>query len=370
MAGFRSFIQGGFECATHKNIHKTRIDVTESSRHCEFVSQDYARLREVGIKTIREGARWHLIEKQLGRYDFTSLERLYESAEREGVEIILDLMHFGWPDFVDVFSPDFIAQFADFACATARFLKRWGLKEHLIIPINEMSFLAWAGGDEGLINPHQRGRGGELKRQLASAAISASKVFLDELPTVRLLSAEPVIHIVGREEVAGDCLAAERHRLAMYEATDMLTGRLCPELGGMPEYIDVIGVNFYSRNQWVNHSGPLTRDDARYKPFHKILAEVWERYNKPVLVSETGTEDDERPSWFEYVSGEVTAARRLGVPVEGICLYPILNHPGWDDDRHCCNGLWDYADESGAREIYQPLARVIRRQQELRELAA
>ena len=115
MAGFRSFIQGGFECATHKNIHKTRIDVTESSRHCEFVSEDYARLRDVGIKTVREGARWHLIEKQLGRYDFTSLERLYESAEREGIEVILDLMHFGWPDFVDVFSPDFIAQFADFA---------------------------------------------------------------------------------------------------------------------------------------------------------------------------------------------------------------------------------------------------------------
>jgi hypothetical protein len=51
-----------------------------------------------------------LIGNQPGRYDFTSLEGLYESAEREGIEIILDLMHFGWPDFVDVFSPDFIAQ--------------------------------------------------------------------------------------------------------------------------------------------------------------------------------------------------------------------------------------------------------------------
>ena len=47
---------------------------------------------------------------------------------------------------------------------------------------------------------------------------------------------------------------------------------------------------------------------------------------------------------------------KAGVPVDGVCLYPIVNHSGWDDDRHCYNGLWDYCDEKGDREIYQPLA--------------
>ena len=44
-------------------------------------------------------------------------------------------------------------------------------------------------------------------------------------------------------------------------------------------------------------------------------------------------------------------------------LYPIVNHPGWVDDRHCHNGLWDYADENGVREIYEPLAMELARQQ-------
>jgi hypothetical protein len=57
----------------------------------------------------------------------------------------------------------------------------------------------------------------------------------------------------------------------------------------------------------------------------------------------------------------VGLAMNSGVRVEGICLYPILNHPGWDDDRHCHNGLWDYADETGEREIYHPLAEEIHR---------
>jgi len=56
---------------------------------------------------------------------------------------------------------------------------------------------------------------------------------------------------------------------------------------------------------------------------------------------------------------------RAGVPVEGVCLYPILNHPGWDDDRHCFNALWDYPQANGERVIYRPLADELARQQTL-----
>jgi hypothetical protein len=38
-----------------------------------------------------------------------------------------------------------------------------------------------------------------------------------------------------------------------------------------------------------------------------------------------------------------------------VTLYPVLNHPGWVDERHCHNGLWDYADENGQRATYEPL---------------
>lgn len=39
-----------------------------------------------------------------------------------------------------------------------------------------------------------------------------------------------------------------------------------------------------------------------------------------------------------------------------------MNHPGWDDDRHCYNGLFDYADADGNREVYEPLAEEVTRQ--------
>ena len=54
--------------------------------------------------------------------------------------------------------------------------------------------------------------------------------------------------------------------------------------------------------------------------------------------------------------------RRGGVPVHGLCLYPILNYPGWDDDRHCQSGLWGYPGPAGEREIHLPLAEELARQ--------
>jgi hypothetical protein len=145
----------------------------------------------------------------------------------------------------------------------------------------------------------------------------------------------------------------------------MLCGRLQPELGGRPEYLDILGLNFYPRNQWIHNTGySLLPGHPRHRLFRNIIEDVWNRYNRPLFVSETGTEDDYRAVWMNYVCSEVMHSMQAGIPVHGICWYPILNHPGWDDDRHCCNGMFDYAAPDGSREIFQPLAQALAVQQQ------
>ncbi|MBV9763810.1 MAG: beta-glucosidase [Acidobacteriaceae bacterium] len=353
---FRSFVQAGFECSTHKIRNGKRLDLIRSTQHDRFAREDYRRLRDFGIHTARIGARWHLIEDSPGIYNFESLAVLLDAANAIGIEVLLDLMHFGWPEHVQVLEPSFVSSFGRFTHALARFLKRRRDLCRIFAPMNEISFLSWAGGDVAALNPHTRGRGNELKRNLVRAAILASDILLNELNDVRLFWPEPVIHIVGNPAIIGDEIEAEKHRLAQFEAWDMLCGRLAPELGGKPEYLDVLGLNFYDRNQWLNNSTILHRGNPSYRPFHQIIEEIWRRYRRPMFVSETGTEDCRRAEWFNYICEEVLTAHSANIPVHGICLYPILNHPGWDDDRHCHNGLFDYADESGNREIYWPLA--------------
>src|ERR1700685_3751650 len=297
---FKSFFQAGFECSTHKLRNGKRLDLLRSTQHDRFAAKDYQRLREFGIRTIRVGARWHLIEQAPGRYEFDSLAVILDAAAETNTEVILDVLHFGWPNHVDVLSPDFASLFARFTLALSRYLRGRRDSCHMFAPINEISFLSWGGGDKGCINPHAKNRGHELKRNLVRAAAASSEVLLNEVPNARLISPEPLIHIVGDPAVPGDEVEAGMYTQAQFQAWDMLSGRMAPELGGKPEYLDVLGVNFYDRNEWVHNSGMLSRDDPRYRPFREMLLEVWNRYRRPIFVSETGTEDCARADWFTY----------------------------------------------------------------------
>jgi hypothetical protein len=96
-----------------------------------------------------------------------------------------------------------------------------------------------------------------------------------------------------------------------------------------------------------------------------MLAEVHARYRRPLFVAETSIEGAPRAEWLRYVCEEVRAAILTGVPVEGICLYPVLSHPGWDDDRYCPNGLFEFETRNGRRVVHAPLAAELQRQQAL-----
>ncbi|MEG5079769.1 beta-glucosidase [Microcoleus sp. AT8-B4] len=353
---FQSFFMGGFECSTHKLRSGKRLDVTAATGHDKFVVADYQRLQQQGIYTVREGLRWHLIEQSPGKYDFSSSLPIIRAARDMKMQVIWDLFHYGWPDDIDIFSPEFVSRFASMVRAFMEVLTEETDQTPFVTPVNEISFIAWAGGDVAYINPFAKGRGDELKIQLIKASIAAIESVWEVNPGTRIVQIDPTINIIADPDKPEDRDAAEGYRLSQYQAWDMLAGRFRPELGGKEKYLDIIGVNYYDRNQWIHNEEPMKYTDPLYRPFRELLQEVFERYRRPLFVAETGTEDDFRPVWFNYVCTEVAAAMKAGVPIEGICLYPIVNHPGWDDDRHCYNGLWDYCNESGDREIYQPLA--------------
>ena len=205
-----------------------------------------------------------------------------------------------------------------------------------------------------------------MKRQLVKAAIASVNAIRGVRPDARWMFADPAIHVVAKDDSPNSRRSAERYRRAQFHAFDMLAGKREPELGGNAEYLDLIGLNYYFHNQWRHPSRrKIPVGHAAYRPLSEILAEYGARYGRPMLIAETGIEDDERPSWLRYVCEQARTAVSAGLPVQGICLYPIVNHPGWADDRHCRNGLWDYADENGEREIFLPLADELKLQEAL-----
>ena len=366
-SAFPSFFLGGFECSTHRRPSGRRVDVIDASGHDRHAHADYARLRAAGLLAARDGLRWHLIERG-GSFDFSSAGAQLSAARETGVQVIWDLMHYGYPDDLSPFDPDFPARFARYARAATEYLRAGTRGRLWLCPVNELSFLAWGGGDVAYLNPFARGRGDELKTQLVRASLAGMDAAREVDPEVGFLHAEPMIHVRAHPgippEFAPEVTHAQHAHEAQFAALDWLTGRARPELGGAPHYADLIGVNLYPYNQWWHREPPhgqavIPFDHPDYVPVSEQLRGLHERYGLPLLIAETGAENELRAPWLEMVTREVLRARAEGVPVGGICLYPVVNHPGWDDDRHCHNGLWDYADARGERTTDPDYARAL-----------
>lgn len=354
---FDSFLMGGFECSTHRRGDNLRLDVIAASLHDKFALEDYLRLREIGMLTARDGARWHLIEPKPYIYDFSSVTPQIEAARKANIQIIWDLFHYGFPDKLDLLSDHFIERFVAFARAFTEHLLEKGVEKPLLCIANEISFFSWIAGEVGGWYPFLRHRGDAVKLQLVKATIAAAKEIRRIAPQAVRIQTDPLVNVVPSHGNPDFVVHARNYHKAQFHALDMILGLSEPQLGGSFDLIDVIGVNYYKYNQWRHPSGRrLNFNSPDYKPFRQLLQEFYEHFRKPFFVAETGIEDDARAEWFRYISSEVAPALNAGIPIYGICLYPILNHPGWDDDRHCHNGLWDYADESGQRIIHQPLA--------------
>ncbi len=324
------------------------------TQHDVQVRHDYDLLLKLGIKSARDAVRWHLVDSG-GNYNFSSFLPMLEAASEMGIEVIWDLCHYGWPDDLDVFSAAFVDRFARFSKAVARVIADSGDAIPFYTPINELSFLPWAIG-RGVMYPFVSGRDDELKRQFVRASIAAVDAVRSVDPRARIVFADPIVHVVPPRDHPELTESAIIYRNAQFEAWDMICGRSHADLGGSFNYLDIVGVNYYYSNQW-EHCGERLRwedrpRDPRMLPFRALLAEAFARYRKPVLVAETGHYGEGRAPWIREIAGEVHMARGAGVPVEGICLYPILDRPDWEDFAHWHNcGLWDiHANSNGFLE--------------------
>ncbi|WP_261403981.1 beta-glucosidase [Chenggangzhangella methanolivorans] len=294
-AGLRSFFMAGFECASQRRADGKRLDLLASTRHDVCAATDYALVAGRGMRAARDGMRWHLIEKTAGFYDWSSVAPMAKAAQGAGVQIVWDLCHYGYPDWLDVWSPSFPERFARFSKAAAQFLKDQSDEIPYFCPVNEMSFWAWAGGDMGRFNPTTKGRGDELKRQLARAAIASIDAVREVDPRARFIVAEPCIHVSPNGDSPQALADAADYCNVQYAAHDMLVGRLNPELGGSPDKLDIVGVNYYPDNQWVLGGPPVPLGQYNYRPFRELLAQTAERYGRPVIVSELGAENTAPP---------------------------------------------------------------------------
>ena len=355
---------GGFEGADHVNSHGVPLHLNHSNGHARFFAHDYAAMAQLGLRTVRESIGWRAGTQPDGTLDVARLQRMADAAQQQGLQVLWTLHHYGLPPGVDFFAADFAPRFAGFCDQVARALQGFGDGPPLFQPINEISFLSWAAGSTNLIHPYlgeSQQRGHELKCRLVAAALQGCDALWATLPQARMVHTDPLIHVVADvpldaevgTDSSSESWAAQAHALAQaqFEAWDMLCGRLEPGLGGAPRYLDVLGVNYYHDNQWQHPSGRRLDwhlGNARRRGLDGLLDDVWQRYGRPLCIAETGHVGAGRARWIDSVARAAQSALAKGVPLQGICLYPLLDRPDWENPAHWHrSGLWEVHGQHG-----------------------
>lgn len=347
---FRSFWQAGYEGADFVTRQGNALSMNNLTGHDERHSEDYRALADFNISTVRESTGWRLIDKSDG-YDFSSVTARMISAKENGIQICWTICHYGWPTDIDFFSQTFIDRFAQLCGALATFLKPWYDEPPVYSPVNEISFTAW-GIAVGLfpVSGEVEDKRIEIKRQLVRAAIAACDAIRAADPRARILHCDPIIHLVSPDNTPPALEQTEALRTAQYQAWDMLAGRLEPELGGHPRYLDLIGANYYHDNQWEAETNQRLfwhLGDPRRRRLHEMLKELHDRYRRPVLLAETSHVGSGRGAWINQVVAEVAQAQLAGVEMLGICLYPIIDRPDWEESTAWHrSGLWDITPDN------------------------
>ncbi len=315
-------------------------DVTQ---HATRAHEDYGLLADLGIKTVRESIGWRLVEKN-GNFDFSSIEPRVRAARELGIQVIWTFCHYGWPDDIDPYAPSFIDRFAAYCRQAAKFLATQSDQQPVYSLINEISFACWASAENRFMCSQHRGDGGaELKRQLVRATIKGCDAVWEVTPGARILHCDPLVHVLAPVDRPDLGQHAHDWHASQFEAFDMLCGIREPALGGAPRYLDLIGLNYYHNNQWeIGAQLWWHLANPRRVPLHHLLVEAYQRYRRPLLLAETSHVGSGRGAWIREVAQQAVMARQRGVDLQGICLYPIIDRPDWDNASYWHNsGMWD-----------------------------
>jgi hypothetical protein len=300
-----------------------RQDEVKLIQHDRYLETDCQLLTSIGCIGVRDAARWYMTHPTEGVFDWTWLDRVVAAAERHGLKLYLDLWHYGYPDWLDIMSPDAPSHFAAFARQIAR---RYPSLVYYCVS-NEPSLLVDFGGRVGRWKPFQRRKDpAAFRRQICRMIIEASKAILEVKPDACLILPEPW-HATDRNP--------EDNQAAVL---DTVMGLRDPELGGSPELVSVVGLNHYR--------------DSTLPPFHKLIENAQRRWpHKPLWLTETSGPPKgwQQTEWFWWMMAEVRLAMMAGVDIPVFTWAPTISMYDWvDETLHLPNGIW-VVGEDGVR---------------------
>src|SRR5437588_6376303 len=85
----------GIECSFIPHLN---VDQFQWTQHNRLWREDFKLAKDdLGIHHLRYAFPWHILEAQRGKFDWSYSDERVEEAQKLGINLMLDVMHFGTP---------------------------------------------------------------------------------------------------------------------------------------------------------------------------------------------------------------------------------------------------------------------------------
>ncbi len=356
----------GIECSYPVIKNGThRVDELELTGHYERWREDLELVREMGIRFLRYGIPYHRVNHAAGRYDWSFTDEVLPEMRRLGIEPILDLCHFGMPEWLgnSFQNPEFPEAFAAYARAFAACYP-W-IKFYT--PVNEIFVCAKFSALNGWWNEQEKSDRAYVTatKNLVKASVLAMKGILEIQPDAVFIQSE------SSERTHAVCNCEETQKRADWEnqirflAFDLLYchhvradvyGWLMDN-GVSPDEYDwfmshgmyrrcVMGNDYYETNERILQHGGGEHVGEVFG-WYLVTHEYYLRYRKPVMHTETNQKSKDAVVWLWRQWQNLLFMRERGVPVLGFTWYSLIDQVDWDTELREVNnrvnpfGLYD-----------------------------
>jgi beta-glucosidase/6-phospho-beta-glucosidase/beta-galactosidase len=340
----------GIECS-YPTIDggRWRVDQLKETKHYENWRLDLKLVRDLGLHYLRYGPPLHLIFEGPGKYDWTFMDQVCEAMRQLEIVPIMDLCHFGVPDWLENFQnrefPQWLSEYA------GAFARRYSWVK-FYTPVNEMYVTARMSALDGVWNEQLRSENAFVRAtcNLAKASVLMMQAIQRERPDAVFVNSE------SSEFYQACCPDREIRRIADFEnerrfiALDLLYG--VPIRGDVYAYLTdhgmsrdefqwfmdqdvarraILGVDYYEWNEKLINSDGRPENLGELFGWYVITNQYYQRYKRPVMHTETNTPNaNDAPAWLWRQWHNVQLIRQNGVPVVGFTWYSLQDQVDWN----------------------------------------
>lgn len=329
---------------------RTRVDQMEVCGHYKHWRTDFALLEELGIHYLRYGPPIHTTFLGPGKYDWEFADLTFGELRRRDITPIVDLCHFGVPDWIGNFqNPDFPELFAEYAAA---FAERFPWVQ-LYTPVNEMFICATFSARYGWWNEQMQSDQAFVTalKHIVKANVLAMKCILQRRANAIFIQSESSEYFhaenpaaIGPAEIMNsmrflslDLNYGRRVDSEMYEY--LFDNGMSKEeyhffLGNRLKQHCILGNDYYWTNEHRVSADGSSRASGEVFGYSEITRQYYDRYRLPVMHTETniieGPNGDEAVHWLWKEWANVLRLRNEGIPTVGFTWYSLTDQVDWD----------------------------------------